>query len=145
MSWAGLTQLMWSTLSSLDNWIMHKQTRRALVVSTLTVASQLILNPFSTKLQASNITFSPQRSMHSRFTGHDAGIQTVTPQMRYTPRPTAQETDKQTASPQRRYISLPDALNWRQAHQQVQHNHFRVSIRQLQSGPKVSVKKHGVV
>ena len=128
-----------STLSSLDNWIIYKQTR------TAPVASQLILNPFSAALQASNITFSPQRSMNSRSTGHEAGIQTVTPQMRYTPRPTAQQTDKQTASPQRRYISLPDALNWRQAHQQVQHNHFRVSILQLQSGPKVWVTKHGVL
>jgi hypothetical protein len=67
--------------------------------------------------------------MHSRSTAHQAGMQTVTPQMRYTPRSTAHQTDIQTVSAQRRYISRPAALNWRQAHKQVQHKHFRASIR----------------
>jgi hypothetical protein len=57
-----------------------------------------------------NITFSPQRCMNSRSTGHQSGMQTVTPQMRYTPRSAAHQTDMQTVSPQMRYISLP--LHW---------------------------------
>jgi len=98
---AGLTWLMRSKPSYLDNWIIYKQTRTTLEVKTLTVVSYMRLNPCSTAFNASTLTATLQKRLNQRSNAHHA--------------PSSHNTIE-------RYTPQAFTLNWRQARYPLLHN-----------------------